>query len=176
MKIGLVTARYATALFELARDKGALAQVEADIERLPKELANGELFDARVAPENKRKRIEALAAKAHPLFASFLRLCLDKRRLEVLRELPDAFRRCALADRGAVEGVVESPRPLGQGELAELQVSVKSVLGKDVLLEQRANPDLIAGVRVLIDNRLIDQSALGRLEGLERRLRTARVQ
>jgi F0F1-type ATP synthase delta subunit len=49
------------------------------------------------------------------------------------------------------------------------------VLGKDVILEQRANPELIAGVRVFVDNRLIDQSALGRLEGLERRLRTARV-
>jgi len=176
VKIGLVTARYATALFELARDKGAIAQVEADIGRLPKELANGELFDARVAPEAKRKRIEALASTAHPLFASFLHLCFLKRRLQVLRELPDAFRRCVLADRGAVEGVVESPRPLGPGELAELQVSVKSVLGKEVLLEQRANPGLIAGVRVLVDNRLIDQSVLGRLEGLERRLRTARVQ
>ena len=175
MKIGKVTARYATALFELAREKGALDGVGANVVALPRELANGDLFDARVPHEDKRKRVEALAAKTHPLFANFLRLLLAKRRLEVLRDLPDAFRRCALADRGAVEGIVESPRPLGQGELAELAVSVKSVLGKEVILQQRANPELIAGVRVFVDNRLIDQSALGRLEGLERRLRTARV-
>jgi F-type H+-transporting ATPase subunit delta len=175
VKVGLVTTRYATALFELARDKGAIAAVTADVERLPRECANGELFDARVPESEKRKRIEAIASKSSPLFSNFLHLIFEKRRLAILRELPDAFRRCALADRGAVEGIVESPRPLGQGELAELQITVKSVLGKDVILEQRANPELIAGVRVFVDNRLIDQSALGRLEGLERRLRTARV-
>ena len=175
MKIGLVTARYATALFELARDKGALAQVQSDVDRLAREPGLSELFDARVGETDRRKRIDALASKSSPLVSNFLKLLADKRRLEVLRDLPDAFRRCALADRGAVEGFVESPRPLGQGELAELQVSVKAVLGKDVLLEQRTNPDLIAGVRVFVDNRLIDQSASGRLESLERRLRTARV-
>lgn len=175
MKVGLVTARYATALFELARDKGALAQVQADVDKLAREPGLGDLFDARVGEAERRKRVDALASKASPLFANFLKLLADKRRLEVLRDLPDAFRRCALADRGAVEGIVESPRPLGQGELAELQVSVKAVIGKDVLLEQRTNPDLIAGVRVFVDNRLIDQSASGRLESLERRLRTARV-
>ena len=175
MKVGLVTARYAGALFELARDKGALAQVQADVDRLTREPGLGALFDARVNEADRRKRIDALASKSSPLFSNFLKLLADKRRLEVLRDLPDAFRGCALADRGAVEGFVESPRPLGQGELAELQVSVKATLGKDVLLEQRINPDLIAGVRVFVDNRLIDQSASGRLEGLERRLRTARV-
>jgi len=178
VKGGLVTTRYATALFELARDKGALAEVGADVEQLARELASGALaplFDARVAHEDKRKRVDALAAKCQRLTANFLRLLLDKRRLEVLRDLPAAFRRCALAERGAVEGHVESPRPLGQGELAELAVAVKSVLGKEVLLEQRANPELIAGVRVFVENRLLDQSALGRLEGLERRLRLARL-
>jgi F0F1-type ATP synthase delta subunit len=64
---------------------------------------------------------------------------------------------------------------LAQGELAELAVAVKSVLGKEVLLEQRINPDLIAGVRVFVENRMIDQSALGRLEGLQRRLKLARL-
>lgn len=178
MKGGLVTTRYATALFELARDKGALAEVEADLTVLARELASGALaplFDARVAFEDKRKRVEALAGRAHRLTANFLRLLLDKRRLDVLRELPAAFRRCALAERGTVEGVVETPRALGQGELAELSVAVKSVLGKEVLLEQRLNPDLIAGVRVFVENRLIDQSALGRLEGLQRRLKLARL-
>jgi F-type H+-transporting ATPase subunit delta len=178
IKVGLVSARYATALFELARDKGVLPAVQADVDELARQLATPagtQLFDGRVPHEQKVARITALAAKLQPLTANFLKLLLEKRRLEVLRELPAAFRRSSLAERGAVEGVVESPRPLGQGELAEISVAAKSLLGKDVLLTARTNPDLIAGVRVLVDNRLIDQSALGRLEGLRGKLMHARL-
>lgn len=177
-RVGLVAARYATALFELAREKGALAAVEADVASIERELRAPqarELFDARVPHERKQARVGALASKLHRLTANFLGVLFDKRRLDVLEELPAAFRRCALAERGAVEGVVSSPRPLGQGEIAEIAVAVKSVLGKDVLLETRIDPELIAGVRVLVDNRLIDQSALGRLEGLRGRLLHARL-
>jgi F0F1-type ATP synthase delta subunit len=49
------------------------------------------------------------------------------------------------------------------------------VLGKDVQLTARLDPELIAGVRVYADNRLIDQSALGRLESLRGRLSRARA-
>ena len=178
MKVGKVASRYADALFELARDKGALAEVQADVDVLARELAvphARELFDARVALETKRRRVDALGAKMHGLTRNFLQLLLEKRRLEVLAELPAAYRRCALADRGQVEGLVETPRALGQGELAEIAVAVKAVLGKEVLLETRIIPELIAGVRVFVDNRLIDQSALGRLEGLRGKLMHARV-
>ncbi len=178
MRIGLVATRYAEALYGLAREKGALAAVQADVDVLAGVLASPagrSLFDARVPELETRKRVDVLAAKMHALTNNFLHLLLDKRRFAVVAELPAAFRRCALQDRGQVEGVVESPRPLGQGELAEIAVAVKSVIGKEVLLESRTNTDLIAGVRVYVDNRLIDQSALGRLEGLRSKLLKARV-
>lgn len=178
MKIGLVASRYATALFELAREQGLLTEVQADVDLLARELstpAGRALFDPRLPREQVRKALEALASHMQRLTGNFLRLVLAKRRLDVLAELPDAFRRCLLVERGQVEGVVESPRPLGQGELAEIAVAVKSALGKEVLLTTRTNPELIAGVRVLVDNRLIDQSALGRLEGLRGKLLKARV-
>ena len=178
MKLDPVTTRYSSALFELARERGVLDLVQTDVDSIARENASGALaplFDARVAHGEKDKRVEALAARLQPLAANFVRVLFHKRRLDVLRNLPAAFRRASLAHRGIAEGVVESAHALGAGELAELSVAVKAVLGKDVLLEQRPNPELIAGVRVFVDNRLIDQSALGRLEGLERQLRLARV-
>lgn len=177
MSVGPVTSRYATALFELAREQGAIPEVQGDVERLAREVAGpaAALFDARVPAAEKRRRIDALAADVHPLVANLLRLVFERRRLEVLRELGAAFRRLALADRGAVEGVAESARPLSSGDLAELAVSVGSRLAKQVILENRVAPDLIAGVRVFVDNKLIDQSALGRLDLLRRRMLAAPV-
>jgi F-type H+-transporting ATPase subunit delta len=173
-----VTTRFATALFELARDKGALAEVQSDVDALAKLLATPQarrLFDGRVPFDEKRKVIESAASGKHRLTSNFLRMLVDKRRIEVLQGLPEAFRRRALAERNTVEGVVEAPRALGPGELAEITVALKSLLGKEVLLESRTNPDLLAGVRVFVDNRLIDQSAVGRLEGLRGKLLRTRV-
>lgn len=179
MSVGPVTQRYATALFELAREKGVLERVEADLARLDAELAapGGAtwLFDSRVSEADKRKRLEGMAAGFQPLTANFLRLLLDKRRLGVLREIRAAFHRNVLAERNASEGVVETPRPLGAGELAELSVALGRLLGRSVELEQRLAPELVAGVRVFVDNKLIDQSAAGRLTQLRERLMGARL-
>lgn len=179
LSVGPVAARYANALFQLARDKGQLEAVTRDIAALSTLLADEAqsrwVFDARVPAKDKRARIEEAASGMSELGGNFLRLVADKRRLELLRELPEAFKRCALAERGAVEGRVESARPMAAGELAELCVSLGAVLGKQVSLRASVVPELIAGARVVVDNRLLDLSALGRLEGLRTKLNSARL-
>jgi F-type H+-transporting ATPase subunit delta len=176
---GPVALRYATALFELAREQGLLERVEADVERVAREVADERvaawLYDARVPAADKRARLDALAGQMQPLTANFLRLLADKRRLEVLRELGPAFRRSVLAERNATEGVVESARPLDADELERLAAALGSLLGKRVELTNRVRPELKAGVRVFVDNKLIDQSVAGRLEKLRGRLREARL-
>ena len=174
MKVGPVSARYAGALFELARDAGAIDKVQADVDMLASERGVAKL-DARTPHDVALKRVEDLAKRMHPLTANFVRLLRDKKRLEVLDELPAAFRRCVLVHNNSVEGVVESPRPLGSGELAELAVAIGALLGKHVTLTSRLAPELLAGVRVYVDNKLIDQSALGRLDALRGKLLRARL-
>lgn len=176
--LNVVATRYATALFELARDKGALERVAADVESLGKQVESGvlrELFDRRSSADRKQALVEALASKMQPLTANLVRLLAARRRVEVLRGLAPAFRRCVLTEKGQVEGVVEAARPIGEGELAEIAVAVGSLIGKQVLLTSRVNAELIAGVRVFVDNRLIDQSAVGRLESLRHKLSVARL-
>jgi len=179
VRAGSVALRYATALFELARERGALDAVEADIERVAQAVGDAErgewVTDARLSAASKRERLDRLAAGLNPLTANFLKLLFDKRRLEVLLELRTAFRRCLLAERNSAEGVVESPRPLDGEQLRAIASSLTNLLGKRVELEARVRPELLAGVRVVVDNKLIDQSAAGRLEGLGTKLRRARL-
>ena len=179
MRASAVTKRWAGARFELASEKGSLDAIERDVEFLAAELSvpgvAEHLFDARVPLGTKRARVEALKAHLQPLTVNFLRLLLDRRRLAVLRELPDAFRELSLARRGAVEGVVESPRPLGESELASLRAALGARLGKTVSLETRIVPELLAGVRVFVAGKLVDQSAVGRLADLRGRMMAARL-
>ncbi len=76
-----------------------------------------------------------------------------------------------LAEEGVVEGIVESARPLGSGELAELTVAFGAQLGKEVRLQNKISEDLIAGVRVIVDNKMVDSSVAGRFDDAHVRTR-----
>lgn len=172
-----VTSRYAEALFGLAGARGALAAVRADVARLALELREGGalafLFDERLALEARRARAGERLAGLHQLTQDFVNLVLDKRRVEVLRHLGAAFHRRDLEQRGAAEGVVESARALDAGELGRLAAALGPRLGKQLELANRIAPELIGGLRVVVESKMIDASVAGRLEGLRKQLLAA---
>lgn len=175
--VDAVTARYTEALFQLAQERGDLDAVARDVERLSAELAEpgvrDYLFDARVPAAEKRRKVELLRGELGPLVSNFVGLLFDKKREHVLADLGTAFRRRVLQSRGAVEGVVESARPLDEGTVAALAAALGRRLGKEVQLANRVVAGLVGGVRVVVGGRLIDFSVRGRMADLRRRLMEA---
>lgn len=171
-----VTSRYAEALFSLAKREGMLDAVRADVEGLGRELekpAGAVLFDARVPLATRRAHAEQLSASMHQVTRNLIGLVFDKRREEVLRGLGAAFKQRMLDEAGAAEGVVESARPLGSAELQSLASALGARLGKRVTLENKIDPDVLGGVRVIVGSKMFDHSVRGRLDGLEKKLATA---
>ena len=174
MQTDAVTARYVEALYGLALRKGELDTVSDDVERLAASFDRPGVVQLVLHPAKdtatRRSYVEESLTGAGDLFRNFVDLLFDKHREEVLVGLGEAFRRRLLAASGVVEGVVTSARPLGSGELAELTVSLGGRLGKEVRLKNEIDPSLIAGIRVIVDSRMVDCSVVGRFEGLRRRL------
>lgn len=175
--IGPVASRYAEALFRLSKTRGVLEAVRSDVERLAAACgpsgALAQVFDERLALDQRRTLARAVTAGLSPLTQDFVELLFDKRRVEVLRELGAAFHRRLLEERGAAEGVVESARALGEAELAELARVLGPKLKKELTLKNRTVPELVGGVRVLVGSSMIDASVRGRLEGLRKDLMAA---
>ncbi len=172
-----VASRYTEALYRLAKARGALEAVRADVRRLAGELGEGGalafVFDERMPLEARRARLLPGLASAHPLTQDFVQLVLDKRRVDVLRHFGAAFHRRDLEERGAAEGTVESARPLDEAELARLAAALGPQLGKQLVFKNRIVPELIGGLRVVVESKMIDASLSGRLEGLRKSLLTA---
>jgi len=177
LRLDAVTRRYATALFELALKKGVQGEVQRDVDGLARELSvpavNAFLFDTRITLEERRSKLAPLLAGMNELTQNFIGLLFDKRRAEVLRHLPQAFTERRMVEERATDGVVESPEPLSEEALSQLAAAFSKQLNKTVHLENRVVPDLIAGVRVTADNRMIDYSARGRLDGMKRAMLVA---
>lgn len=174
MSVDPVTTRWAGALFQLARRRGALDDVRRDVERIGRELRSAAvrqfLFGVAQPLEERRRKLAPLLSSLHPLTANFVNLLLDRRREEVLLGLSEAFKHRLLEERGAVEGRVEAARPLDPADVARIAQSVGKLLGKELLLTAEVDPDLVSGVRVYAGSRMLDYSVAGRLEGLRRRM------
>ena len=179
MRLSAVTTRYVEALFQLALERGLLDVIEPDVRRLAGEVSDPDvaafLADASVSDVEKISRLERLLGTLNEVLADFVRLLFEKGRGDVLSETGDAFRLRLLEHRGATEGRVESARPLEPAQMDELAAAIGRELGKEVYLKNEVDPGLVGGVRVFVDNRMIDNSVQGRLEGLNRKLREARL-
>lgn len=175
----LLAKRYATALFALAKEKGVADAVASDLAALHGELhapnAAALLTSPDVAADERKGILAKLTEGRHELVANLVGVLQHRRRLEVLADLPTAFRDLFMADRGEVEGVAESAHPLGDEELAALATLANRLSGKKVVLTASHRPDLIGGVRLIVGNVLYDGSLRAALDQLESKLQQSSV-
>lgn len=170
---GLAT-RYATALFELAREQDALDRTSADLRAIEEALA-AEPALARVVRSPVVPRDELVAAMTalaerlglSPLVRNFLGLLAQQRRLFALRLITGRFEQMLAAHRGEVTAEVTSAVPLGEDQMAALREALEARVGKAVKLETRVEPQLLGGLVVRLGSRMIDASLRTRLQQLE---------
>jgi len=169
-----VAERYATALFELARDAGTLDEIEADLKRFAvlvaesadlKRLVRSPVFSA----DEQRRAISAVLDKAEigGLVGNFVRVAAQNRRLFAVPDMITAFGRLLASYRGEVSAEVTSAEPLSETHLGDLKAALKASLGKDVSLETHVDSSLIGGLIVRVGSRMIDGSIKTKLNSLK---------
>jgi F-type H+-transporting ATPase subunit delta len=79
----------------------------------------------------------------------------------------DAFRRIAAEHRGEVSAEVTAAHALTAAQQAELKAALKSVAGKDVVINVTVDPSLLGGLVVKMGSRQIDTSLKTKLNSLK---------
>lgn len=180
-KVGLAR-RYATALFDLAKQEKALESVAKDLEALDAMLvASPELVTAAKSPVLPTAEIGAVfetllkQQKAQDITLRTVALLAANRRLAILRDVVEAFRRLVSADKGEVTVEVTSAVPLSTQNRAALETAIKKLVGKQVALKEQVNQNILGGLKVKLGSELIDASVEGRLERLARAQKIANI-
>lgn len=174
-----VPGRYASALYELARDQKAVPAVEAELAKFASLLdASPDLQRMVRSPvftsEEQTKAITAVLAKAGigGIAANFLKLLGKNRRLFAVADMIRAFRAIAARERGEVVAEVASAQPLTDAQIADLKATLqgfvaKQALGKDVTIHSKVDPGLLGGLVVKVGSRMIDSSLKTKLSTLK---------
>jgi F-type H+-transporting ATPase subunit delta len=168
-----VPGRYATALFELALEQGALEPVAADLETFNQALeASNDLARLVKSPvfsaEEQTKALAAVLGKIGigGLARNFLLLVAKNRRLFAVPDMMRGFRSLLARHRGETSATVTAAAKLTEAQITALKQALTAALGKNVMLEQRVDPALLGGLVVKVGSRMIDSSLRTRLNSL----------
>jgi F-type H+-transporting ATPase subunit delta len=167
---------YAEAAFQLAAEGnalakwsemlGALALVARD-ERVQRAASNPELSDDQVAG----LFIAILAGRLSGEGENFVRVLAHNKRLDLLALIHEQFEARKNEREGVVEAEVQSAFELSDAQVADLVQRLERKTGRKVRARIEVSKDLIAGVRILLGDKVIDGSARAQLAALETALK-----
>ncbi|MDI3340551.1 MAG: ATP synthase F1 subunit delta [Sphaerobacter sp.] len=167
--------RYAQAAFEIAREQGALDQWERDLQRLSEVLADPTVeafFASPAVPEEAKREAIATLLPEEPqrLVRNLVLLLLERGRLPQLPQVAEEFSHLVLQERGIAIAEVTTAVPLSEDEQRLVGERVAALIGKQVELRPRVDPDIIGGLVVRVEDNLIDGSVRAQLHQLRQRM------
>ncbi|KPF98769.1 ATP synthase F0F1 subunit delta [Rhodopseudomonas sp. AAP120] len=175
-----VSGRYATALFELARDEKVVDAVKADLDKFSAllkdspdliRLVRSPVFGAEV----QTKALGAVLDKAGitGISANFLKLLAANRRLFAVADVIRAYRTLVAKFKGEATADVTVAENLSDKNLEALKTALKSVTGKDVTLNINVDPAIIGGLVVKLGSRMVDSSIRTKLNSIKHAMKEA---
>ena len=175
-----VSGRYATALFELARDENSVDAVKADLDRFEamlvdsadlKRLVRSPVFSS----DAQSKALAAVLdmAAIGGTSAKFLKVLTANRRLFAVSDVIRAFRVLVANYKGEATADVTVAEALNDKNLDALKAALKSVTGKDVALNVKVDPSIIGGLVVKLGSRMVDSSLRTKLNSIKHAMKEA---
>lgn len=168
-----VAGRYASALFELAREENAIDQVARDLDSFDRMLAESpDLLRLVKSPiftaEEQSRAVGTILDRAgiRGLAGNLIRLAASKRRLFVLPDMIRAYRALVAKSRGIVPAsvtVAEEPSPR---ILNEIKTALREMAGSEVDVDVKVDPALIGGLVVKMGSRMVDASLKTKLNSI----------
>jgi F-type H+-transporting ATPase subunit delta len=175
-----VSGRYATALFELARDEKSIDAVKADLDRFDgmlndsadlKRLVLSPVFSA----DAQSRALAAVLDKAGiaGISANFLKVLIANRRLFAVADVIRAFRALVAKFKGEATADVSVAETLSDKNLDALKSALQAVTGKDVTLNVKVDPSIIGGLVVKLGSRMVDSSLRTKLNSIKHAMKEA---
>lgn len=169
-----IAARYAQAVFDLARQDDALDSLASEVDELAATIADSDelravLSSPVLSRDEQGRALAAIAAKMGlgATLTNTLALLAENRRLFALPAVLDALRQLIAEARGEMTAEVISAQALTQDQTDRLTRTLSEKSGKTVKLNSRVDESLIGGMIVKLGSQMIDTSVASKLSSLQ---------
>jgi F-type H+-transporting ATPase subunit delta len=172
----LVAKRYASALFQIAKEQQILSTVEEEL-RVVKEVLQynpdlkAVLKSSKLPIEKKKEIVKNAFTSVNHYVLNTVLILIERHREGEIVEVVNQFTELTNDELGIAEAEVTSIRPLSDAERDAISATFAAKIGKKSLrIENIVDSDLLGGVMLRIGNRIYDGSLRGKLSRLERKL------
>jgi F-type H+-transporting ATPase subunit delta len=166
---------YAKAVFELARDEGKLADWSALLAGIAAAVRDKQVAAAIGHPAVGRGQladvlIQIMGSKATEHGKNLLRLLSEYSRLKLAPAIAEQFEALRAEHERRVDVEIVSAAPVDAAQQKALVDAVKKKLDRDVNVQWKTDPALIAGAQIRAGDTVIDGSISGELARLRQAL------
>lgn len=170
---GVVASSYSEALFSLSLEeqkldvyKEQLCFIQAQIKENPDFMRV--LTHPKIHKDEKKKVIDDVFGKEieHTLL-NFLKLLIDKNRFLNFSDITKEFVKRYNKENNIEVAYVRSAKELTADEIKRMKATLEKKLSKKVDMRVSCDPDLIAGIRIRINDAVLDNTAKSRIERLK---------
>src|SRR4029434_11122324 len=183
MIVGSIGRRYAKALLEIARDAGKIEEVLSELESFGKAFRESPelrilMSDPTFEKEERKKTLAALSKtlKFSPLLLNFLNLLIDRDRMAQFEEILLSYRDQADQALGRVRVQVTVPEAFSEASEKKLKKILEKITGKQVILETQADPKILGGVVIKVQDQMFDGSIKSSLKRMKEKMMQVPVQ
>ena len=175
-----LASKYATAIFEIAKEEKKLddydkdlAKVRADVFSIPEAV---KFFQNPLVPQQAKKDLlnRALDKEISETVMNFLMLLVDKKRIGVFNEIYDIFTSLKNKEQGILIADVTSAFSLSKKQQDALVKKLASLTGRKadkIKIRPHKDISILGGLILKIGDKRIDGSAAGRLRALQASMR-----
>lgn len=169
-----VAGRYASALFDLAKESKSVDSLAKDLSAFQASLAGSADMQRLVSSPVFSAEVQdsalvslAKSAKFSGVALNFLRTLCANRRLAIVDDVIRGFHGLVAADRGEAVADVTSAEKLSPKQITDLKAALKDTLGQNVQISTRVDPSLLGGLIVKVGSRMVDNSLKTKLQNLK---------
>jgi F-type H+-transporting ATPase subunit delta len=168
---------YATALFEAAKERDALATVREELGDFVEALREVPELDAllrnpQLDPRAKIGLLEDLLGSTHDLVRNFLLLVVEKGRPAEIDAIHEEFEDLCRRQEGILNVELTTALELSDEEQRSIVDQIQQASGRRVEATSKVDPNLIGGLVLQAGSLRLDGSVRGRLERLRHELTT----
>jgi len=169
-----IAERYAEGYYQLAVESDTLREKKEQCEKIQAACSeypdiNALLRAVKVTKEEKKNFLqEVFGGITDTDTLHMLKLLVDKNRIFYMPQILSAFLEKANEGLGILHVTVESARELKEEDLARIQSALGKKYKKEIVLNTKLDPELIAGIKVVIGNNVTDITAKNQIEEMRK--------
>ncbi len=167
--------RFAQAVFQLALENDELDRWYDDLTLIAEVLENREFSEFLDAPEMSVERKtevigSALGDSVGPMAINLISLLASRSLTVIIPDVVEQYQRLLDAHRGIERAEVVSSVPLDDEQLDRVSQLLRGIVGKEVRLNSRVEPEILGGFVARVGDHVIDGSTRTRLSQMRRRI------